>query len=171
MTNHRSDLPDAILRRAQEIAEIVGAMGEPKASRRPEPGAWSAREIVSHLCQTDNESFLDGIGRFVLEEKPEIEVTQGVTHYTPERHAIGLDDLVEGFLRQYELIADYVARLGDEQLGRRAHIALFRDTPAGEYPTLAEWVQGISEFHLQAHLDELRARRSIHPPGTGTRRL
>jgi len=115
--------------------------------------------IVSHLCQTDHESFLDGIGRFVLEETPEIEVTPGVTHYTPERHAMALDDLVEGFLRQHELIADYVARLSDEQLGRRAHIALFKDSPVGEYPTLAEWVQGISDFHLQAHLEELRARR------------
>jgi hypothetical protein len=151
-------LHDAILLPAQEIADIVRAMSGADASRRPEPGTWSAREIISHLCQTDNESFLDGIGRFVLEDTPEIEVTPGVTHYTPERHTIALDDLVDGFLRQYERIADYVARLGDEQFVRRAHIAHFKDTPLGEYPTLADWVRRISESHLQGHLAELRAR-------------
>jgi len=150
---------DAILLQAQEIADIVRAIGDADASRRPESGAWSAREVISHLCQSDNESFLDGIGRFVLEETPEIEVTPGVTHYTPERHAMTLDDLVDAFLRQYELIADYVARLDAGQLSRRARIALLKDSPLGEYPTLAEWLRTISELHLHGHLEELRARR------------
>jgi hypothetical protein len=148
-----------ILLQAREIAGIVRAMDDVDASRRPDPGTWSAREVISHLCQSDNESFLDGIGRFVLEETPEIEVTPGITHYTAERHAMALADLVDAFERQYEQIADYVARLSEVQLARRARIALLKDSPFGEYPTLAEWLRAISGMHLQGHLEELRARR------------
>ena len=160
MDSSPNALHDAIVGPAREIAGIVGAMSDDDASRRPASGAWSAREIISHLCQTDNESLLDGIGRVMLEDTPRIEVTHGVTHYTPERHAMALRELIAAFLGQYELIADYVARLGDDQRARRAHITLLKGSPVGEYPTLAEWLRTIAGMHLAGHLDELRGRVS-----------
>jgi len=41
---------------------------------------------------------------------------------------------------------------------RRAHIPLMAGTPAGDQPTLREWVEKIAAIHLAGHVADLRAQ-------------
>ena len=56
-------------------------------------------------------------------------------------------------------IADYVEGLSEEQLSRKAHIPMLKETPVGEYPTLAMWVQAIGDYHLGWHVDHMKEIR------------
>jgi len=53
-------------------------------------------------------------------------------------------------------MADVVEGLSEKQLSRKAHIPLLKETPIGEYPTLAMWVQAIGEYHLGSHIDHMK---------------
>jgi hypothetical protein len=60
------------------------------------------------------------------------------------------------FEQEYTDIADLTATLTDVQLARKAHIPLFKETPMGEYPTLAMWIDGIAGYHLSFHIDHMK---------------
>ena len=65
-------------------------------------------------------------------------------------------ELLEEFEREYGHIAEFVEGLSEEQLNRKAHIPLLKETPFGEYPTLGGWTQVIGEHHLGSHIDHMR---------------
>jgi hypothetical protein len=46
--------------------------------------------------------------------------------------------------------------LSADQLNRKAHVPLLKETPLGEYPTLAEWISALVDYHVGFHIDHLR---------------
>jgi len=53
-------------------------------------------------------------------------------------------------------VAAYALGLDEEQCARKAHIPLFKDSPFTEYPTLAAFIGGLGQYHVQMHTDHLR---------------
>ena len=69
------------------------------------------------------------------------------------------DDFLRWVRRQYDRMGELVAGMSEEQLSRKAHVPLFKQTPLGEYPTLAQWTQGIIDYHLADHVRSLPSMR------------
>ena len=57
---------------------------------------------------------------------------------------------------EYQGMAEFVAGLSEEQLNRKAHMPFLKNSPFGEYPTLADWIQVIGGRHLSSHTDHMR---------------
>ena len=67
--------------------------------------------------------------------------------------------LLAEFEKEYSRIADFAAGLSADQLDRKAHVPLLKETPLGEYPTLAEWIAALVDYHVGFHTDHLREIR------------
>ena len=67
-----------------------------------------------------------------------------------------LKELLSEIEGEYSHLADAVEGLSEDQLARKAHIPLLKESPLGEYPTLAMWVRAIGEHHLGSHIDHMK---------------
>jgi len=143
----------------QEIEEAVAGISEEAAARRPAEGEWCVKEVLSHLCGDEGESFAAGLRRFVEEETPLIGVVAGLPYYTPKRQGMTAGELLSAVRGQYQEMAGFLAGLTEEQLARKGRVPLLKDTPLGDEPTLGQWAGAIIDFHLTDHVNQIRNSR------------
>jgi hypothetical protein len=149
-------LQQQVNEKVNEIKQTVGAVGEEKGSRRPGDAEWCVKEILSHLCGEEGHNFMDSYTRFIDEDTPLIGIVSGLPYYTPARQSMTVSDLLSQVESQYQQIAQFLGGLSDEQLNRKGRVPLLKDTPLGEYPTLALFAGGLINFHLGDHINQLR---------------
>jgi hypothetical protein len=65
-------------------------------------------------------------------------------------------ELLSEFDGEYRNLAEVAEGLTREQLERKAHIPMLKETPLGEYPTLAEWISGLTDFHVGFHIEHMK---------------
>ncbi len=145
--------------KVREIKDVVAGISDEQASRQPASGEWCVKEVLSHLTGSETASFRDGLNRFLEEDTPEMDLTPGQSYYGPQREQASVSELLSGVEQQYGEIGKFLAGLSEEQLARKAHIAFLKETPLGEYPTLAQWASAIMNFHLNEHINQLRNLR------------
>jgi len=154
-TSEAQRLANQMLANAHEILSVCQGVDEETASSAP-AGRWSPKEVISHLLGPDGIGMLPSFQAFLQMDTPLLEIETENPFFSERRSNMSFGDLLDQFESEYEGIADLVANLADEQLGRRAHIPMLRDTPSGEYPTLAEWIEAIASYHLGMHIDQMR---------------
>ncbi len=93
---------------------------------------------------------------FLEQDTPRLDIEVEDAFFSEARARMTLDELLAEFDREYGSIAAFVGDLSEEQLSRKAHIPMLKESPLGEYPTLAAWIQGIGEYHLGMHIDHMR---------------
>jgi hypothetical protein len=139
------------LRDQMSDLELLLAADDVHASARPVANAWSLKEILSHLIGAPGDSFLHGIRRILVEDDVMLEYERGLTHFTADRRARSVDELVEAVAGQYVAIADLIETVGEDSLERRALAEMAVGSPYGERPTLFEYASLLSE-HVAEHL-------------------
>lgn len=138
-----------------ELKGVCKGIDEETASRAPE-GRWSPKQVLSHLCGPDGSGLLPSFKAFVERDVPLLDIEPGNPFYTEKRAQMTVEQLVDELSAEYDRIEKFTAGLSDAQLGRKAHIPMIRDTPMGEYPTLAMWINAIAEYHLGFHIDQMK---------------
>jgi len=138
-----------------ELKDVCKGIDEVMASRAPE-GRWSPKQILSHLCGPEGKGFMASVQAFIEQDTPRLDIDPENPFYTEKRAKTAMAQLLGELDAEYGRIAEYIAGLTYEQLSRKAHIPLVKDTPMGEYPTLAMWIQAIAEYHVGFHLDHMR---------------
>lgn len=149
------ELAQGIRLKAEELGKLCESMDEEIASRAPE-GRWSPKQIISHLCGPEGVGLLPTFKAFVEFDSPEIDAEAENPFWGGKRSRMTLRELLAEFDREYKGLADFLEGLSEEQLARRAHIPMLRDTEIGEYPTLAQWAFGLGGWHLGFHIDHLK---------------
>ncbi|MBI4963661.1 MAG: DinB family protein [Desulfomonile tiedjei] len=148
-------LSQIIDQKVEEFKGLTQGLDEETASRAP-AGRWSPKQIVSHLCGPEGRGFLPSIVAIVEQDTPRIDIDPENPFFTEKRSRMTLSELLAEFESEYRRIAEFTTGLSEEQLGRKAHIPLLKETPMSEYPTCAAWIAAIGEHHLGMHIDHMR---------------
>ncbi len=148
-------LSQVIHQKMEELRRLCKGIDEKTASRAP-AGRWSPKEILSHVCGPEGVGLFPSIQTILDKDTPRLDIKAEDPFFTEKRRQMTLKELLLEFEREYNHIAEVVEGLSEEQLSRKAHIPLLKETPIGEYPTLAMWIGAIGGFHLGSHIDHMK---------------
>ncbi len=154
-TRQAVQLSELIHKNVADFINLCEGLDEETASRAP-AGRWSPKEIVSHLCGPEGFGQMPIIYAFLEKETPRLDIEVENPFFSENRGSKKFAELLGELEREYDHIASFVEKLSEEQLDRKAHMPFLKDTPYGEYPTLATWIELIGGYHLGSHTDHLR---------------
>jgi hypothetical protein len=148
-------LAEVIRQKVEELNKLCENVSEATASQAP-PDRWTPKQILSHLLGHEGGGLVKTVRTFLEQDTPEIDLDPGNHFYTEKRSQMTFVQLLAEVKREYGRMADVVAGLSSEQLARKAHIPALKESPLGEYPTLATFVSGIAEHHVGFHINHMQ---------------
>jgi len=157
-TSTGNQLAITIRQGINELKEVCSGLDEAASSRAPE-GRWSPKEILSHLLGPEEAGHMQILQAFLDRHNPRIEIEPSNSFFSEKRARMALSQLLAAVESEYTRMSQFVESLSQEQLDRKACIPLLKDTPFGEYPSLATWVGvlgGFEESHLKSHINHMR---------------
>ena len=154
-TSKGTQLAQLIHEKKEQLKGLCQTIDDKTASRAPE-GRWSPKEIISHLCGPEGIGFFSSLQTFLDQDVPRIDIKPEDPFFSGNRSRMSLPELLSEFEREYNRMAEFAKGLTEEQLARKANIPILRETPIGEYPTLAKWIEAIGTYHMGFHIDHLK---------------
>ncbi|MBA4393299.1 MAG: maleylpyruvate isomerase [Desulfobacca sp.] len=148
-------LAQTIQQKLEEMNRVCEGLDEATASRAP-AGRWSPREIISHLCGPEGIGVMPALQAILKIDTPRLDMEAADPYYTGKRPQLTFTELLSQLNEEYGRMAELVTGLSVEQLARKGHIPLFKETPMGEYPTLAMFVGALAEYHLDDHINHMK---------------
>ena len=149
------EIAQGVLAKMAEFKKTCEGLSEEISSRAP-TGRWSTKQIISHLCGPEGIGHLPKLKSFIDRDTPEIDIEPENTCWSGKRSRMSLAELLSEFDQEYTRIAKFIEGLSEKQLSRRAHIPMLKDSPLGQYPTLAQWADALSNYHIGFHIDHMR---------------
>lgn len=90
------------------------------------------------------------------QDTPRLDIEAENPFFTGKRTSMTMAELLAEFEREYGRMADLVEELTQEQLDRKAHLPLLKESPLGEYPTLAGWIGVLTDYHINFHVNHMK---------------
>ena len=150
-----TQLSQTIRAKTAEIKKLCERLREDIASHAPS-GRWSPKQIISHISGPDGIGFIPSIRRILEQDTPRLDMVAEDPFFTERRSGMTMKELLAEFEQEYLRIADMLTEASKEQLARKAHIPLFKNTPLGEYPTLATFIGALVEWHTDFHIKHMK---------------
>ncbi len=154
-TPEGAQLAQGIRRNADEFRKLCEGLDEDFANSAPAE-RWSPKQIVSHLCGPEGSGFMPTFRAILDQDTPRLDIDVENPFFTGKRTSMTMSELLADFETEYGRLAELVESLTVEQLERKVHIPILKETPLGEYTSLAGWIGALSEYHLAFHINHMK---------------
>ena len=126
---------------------------------KPEPEAWSVRQVVYHLLDTPPGGIPRVLRGVLSGELTEYEIWADQDNVTPERLVHDLEQIREDVGTYFSDMRDALDAAADEDLDARSALAHFRSRGVDEERTTRELLDRVLDGHWRDHLTQARELR------------
>jgi hypothetical protein len=140
------------------ILAHLDALSEEEAARPPEPGEWSAKEQLSHMCEMES-LYRAWVEKALKQDGANLNGTRGEPVAIPltEAREHSLADHVAELKRQRGQTLQLIARIAPEQYDHNAGNSIFGTL------TVLQWLRSYYR-HDRMHFDQMRGREPTYKP-------
>ncbi len=148
-------LSEIVMKNVDEMIKVCAAVDEVTASRAP-GDRWSPKEIISHLCGPEGVGFVPVFKMFLDQDMPRLDLKPEDPFFTERRAAMSFRELLGEFRQEYVRLADFARELSEEDLLRKAHVPMLKETPLTEHPILEAFLSAMTDHHLVFHINHMK---------------
>jgi hypothetical protein len=126
---------------------------------KPDPGSWSAREVVYHLMDTPSGGLHALIQGMLAGEIQEFDLTPNLTNMTTERRSVDLEHTLYDITLVLNEMEEAVSAASEEDLACKSALAHLKARGRDERRTVQMLLEGLFARHWREHLGQLRELR------------
>ena len=155
-------LRDAQLAKVQSIeAELLGLLEgmDYCLDWKPDPEAWSVREVLYHLLDTPAGGVHTVLQGIVSGELAEFEVWADRSNMTPERQSHDIDGILHDISVLFRGIETALESSSDEDLTGKTALAYLRSYGREDHRSGQTLLDGLLARHWGEHLEQIRELR------------
>ena len=125
---------------------------------KPEPDAWSARQVIYHLLDTPPGGIHLVVRGILSGDIEEFEIFADRDNMTPERMVYDMDQIGEDIRQFFSRMEEALALADDDSMGKSA-LAHLRSRGADEVRTVLQVLERPFDAHWREHLTQLQELR------------
>jgi hypothetical protein len=127
---------------------------------KPDPSAWSARQVVYHLLETPEGGLHQVLWGMLSGEMEEFDIWADLDNLTPDRLAYDTEQMREDIGEFFRGMAEALGTATDDDLDAKAILARHRVRGRDDERTLQNLLDGIFAHHWGSHLDQITELRT-----------
>ena len=142
----------------EELLELLNGM-DYCLDWKPDPDAWSVREVVYHLLDTPPGGIHTVLQQVLTGEISEFDLRSDLTNMTADRLSYDMDRVVEDIDRLFRGMEAALEAAGEGGLSSRSVMVHQRNRGWDEPRSLQQLLDGLFARHWREHLAQVRELR------------